>query len=168
MPSLLRAFLNRVIRHGNLEVERSTGQRFAVGDGAGRSLGVRFTDTTAERQLMLNPALVFGELFMDGRLAMMRGSIYDLLELLSRNLETASPTTLARARDRLRVALRPLHQRNDARRARRDVAHHYDLDGRLYQLFLDSGRQYVCGYFEHAGQSLEEAQLAGGIWRPSC
>jgi cyclopropane-fatty-acyl-phospholipid synthase len=160
MPSLLHAFLSRLIRHGSLEVERSTGQRLAVGDGAGRSLAVRFTDKAAERQLMLNPALVFGELFMDGRLVATRGSIYDLLELISRNLETAPPTRLARARDRLRLALRPLHQRNNAWRARRNVAHHYDLDRRLYELFLDSDRQYSCAYFEHPGQSLEEAQLA--------
>jgi cyclopropane-fatty-acyl-phospholipid synthase len=38
--------------------------------------------------------------------------------------------------------------------------HHYDLDGRLYDLILDSDRQYSCAYFEASGQSLDDAQLA--------
>src|SRR5439155_27025236 len=40
------------------------------------------------------------------------------------------------------------------------VAHHYDLSGALYDLFLDRDRQYSCAYFETPGASLEEAQLA--------
>ena len=33
----------------------------------------------------------------------------------------------------------------------RNVAHHYDLDGQLYALFLDADRQYSCAYFETPG-----------------
>jgi cyclopropane-fatty-acyl-phospholipid synthase len=160
MSSLLQAFLKRAIRRGTLEVERSSGARFAVGDGTGRSLAVRFTDKAAERQLMLNPPLVLGELFMDGRMIVTRGGAYDLLELVTRNSAAVPLAGLARVRERLRIALRPLYQHNNARRAKRNVAHHYDLDNRLYDLFLDSDRQYSCAYFEHPGQSLEEAQLA--------
>jgi cyclopropane-fatty-acyl-phospholipid synthase len=97
---------------------------------------------------------------MDGRLAVMPGTIYDLLEVVARNLKGMTPPGLAKVRERLRVALRPMHQRNSARRAKRNVAHHYDLDGRLYDLFLDSDRQYSCAYFEHPGEGLDEAQLA--------
>jgi cyclopropane-fatty-acyl-phospholipid synthase len=109
---------------------------------------------------MLNPALALGELFMDGRLILTRGSAYDLLKLVARNLETMTPPGIAKLREQLRIALRPRHQRNTARRAKRNVAHHYDLDGRLYDPFLDSDRQYSCAYFEHPGHGLEEAQLA--------
>jgi len=55
---------------------------------------------------------------------------------------------------------RRLEQFNPRMRSRRNVAHHYDLDGRLYSLFLDADRQYSCAYFEHPGQSLDDAQLA--------
>ena len=160
MATILHAFLKRVIRHGSLEVEPSSRARFSVGDGAGRSLAVCFADKGAKRQLMFNPALALGELFMDGRLTVTRGSVADLLELVARNVKAMTPPGLGGARDRLRVALRPLHQRNTARRARRNVAHHYDLNGRLYDLFLDADRQYSCAYFQHPGQSLEDAQLA--------
>jgi cyclopropane-fatty-acyl-phospholipid synthase len=53
-----------------------------------------------------------------------------------------------------------LQQFNPRGRARRNVAHHYDLDGRLYSLFLDSDRQYSCAYFETPDQTLDDAQLA--------
>jgi cyclopropane-fatty-acyl-phospholipid synthase len=50
--------------------------------------------------------------------------------------------------------------RNNPWRARRNVAHHYDLDHRLYRLFLDEDFQYSCAYFERPDLTLEEAQLA--------
>jgi len=40
------------------------------------------------------------------------------------------------------------------------VAHHYDLNGRLYSLFLDRDRQYSCAYFPTGTETLEEAQAA--------
>jgi cyclopropane-fatty-acyl-phospholipid synthase len=60
----------------------------------------------------------------------------------------------------VRYLLRRLQQFNPRFRARRNVAHHYDLDGRLYRLFLDGDQQYSCGYFESPDQSLDDAQLA--------
>ena len=53
-----------------------------------------------------------------------------------------------------------LQQFNPRSRSRRNVAHHYDLDGRLYRLFLDADQQYSCAYFEAPDQSLDDAQLA--------
>ena len=46
-----------------------------------------------------------------------------------------------------------------ARRAKRNVAHHYDLSRRLYDLFLDADRQYSCAYYTDPANSLEQAQL---------
>jgi cyclopropane-fatty-acyl-phospholipid synthase len=62
--------------------------------------------------------------------------------------------------DALRLAWRWLKQFNLRGRARRNVAHHYDLDERLYTLFLDSDRQYSCAYFDTPTASLDDAQLA--------
>lgn len=160
MSFLLRTFLSQVVQHGTLEVEAASGSRFTVGDGTGTPLAIRFADRGAARQLVLNPALAFGELFMDGRLVVTQGSIYDVLSLAASNLKLREPHPIAKARTRLRTALRRLQQRNSARRARCNVAHHYDLDGRLYDLFLDPDRQYSCAYFEHPDQNLAEAQLA--------
>src|SRR3546814_11405863 len=51
-----------------------------------------------------------------------------------------------------------LTQLNDAVRSKRNVAHHYDLSDRLYDLFLDADRQYSCAYFADPDNSLEQAQ----------
>jgi cyclopropane-fatty-acyl-phospholipid synthase len=160
MASVLRAFLKRIIQKGTLEVEAADGERFRIGDGEGSLVAIRFANRAAERQLLLNPALAFGELFTDSRIVVTRGSIYDVLELASSNLTVHEPPGIAKALTTLRTALRRIEQRNGERRAKRNVAHHYDFDGRLYDLFLDADRQYSCAYFEQAGQSLDDAQLA--------
>ena len=52
-----------------------------MGDGSGNPVTVEFADHAAERRLLLDPALALGELYMEGRLVVTRGSIYDLLTL---------------------------------------------------------------------------------------
>ncbi|HEX4080771.1 MAG TPA: cyclopropane-fatty-acyl-phospholipid synthase family protein [Rhizomicrobium sp.] len=120
---------------------------------------MRLRDRHALAQLALNPELELGQLYMDGRLTVENGDISDLLDLLMRNLATVRPGgTLALLR-RLRRLTRWLAQHNDSSRARRNVAHHYDLSGQLYELFLDRDRQYSCAYFSAPGETLEEAQI---------
>jgi len=65
-----------------------------------------------------------------------------------------------RLRSAINRVIRPVVQANDSRRARRNVAHHYDLNGRLYSLFLDRDRQYSCAYFPRGDETIDEAQLA--------
>lgn len=160
MSGLLKRFLEQFIVDGALEVTTATGRQFTVGNGTAQSPGVRFADRAAELRLLSDPALALGDLYMDGRLVMTRGSIYDVAALAMRNLMLQPPIRLLRMREHFRMALKRVHQRNSERRSKRNVAHHYDLNGRLYELFLDSDRQYSCAYFEHLGQSLEAAQLA--------
>ncbi len=97
---------------------------------------------------------------MDGRLVVEKGTIYDLLLIATRNLALQPQPLLLKLRSNFHKALRSVHRRNSERRAKRNVAHHYDLDGCLYDLFLDADRQYSCAYFEHPDQNIDEAQLA--------
>ncbi len=62
--------------------------------------------------------------------------------------------------DKARMLSRRVSQHNPVGKAKQNVAHHYDLSGKLYDLFLDVDRQYSCAYFENEKSSLEEAQLA--------
>jgi cyclopropane-fatty-acyl-phospholipid synthase len=87
------------------------------------------------------------------------GRIYELLELLLSNAQHNPVPAWARVLDVVRYLIRRAVQFNPAGRARRNVAHHYDIDGAIYDLFLDSDRQYSCAYFT-PGADLEEAQLA--------
>jgi cyclopropane-fatty-acyl-phospholipid synthase len=160
MSCLVRKFLEQFIVEGAIEVTSAADDRYMIGEASGTAPAIRFADGAAEFRLLSNPALALGELFMEGRVVVTRGSIYDVLALAMRNLALQPSTRLLRMREGLRVALRRFHQRNSEHRSRRNVAHHYDLDGHLYELFLDADRQYSCAYFEHPGQSLDEAQLA--------
>ncbi len=154
------AWLGKLVSAGTLKVETADGAVHSFGDGSGPGLGVKLLDRAAELELLMDPAFALGELYMDGRLIVTRGSLYDVLELGARNLSVLEVLPWVNALDKARVAFRALHQRNDRRRAKANIARHYDLDARLYNLFLDSDRQYSCAYFERPGQSLDDAQRA--------
>ncbi|HXX04144.1 MAG TPA: cyclopropane-fatty-acyl-phospholipid synthase family protein [Xanthobacteraceae bacterium] len=159
MERLLELFLRRYIRRGCLKVTTARGNTYTFGDGSGPPVAVRFTTASAQRAVLFDPELKLGEFYMDGTFVVERGSIADVLAILFRQDSStmpgwAWPTRLAR------YLFRRLQHFNPRTRARRNVAHHYDLDGRLYSLFLDGDQQYSCAYFESADQSLDDAQLA--------
>ncbi|MGO4872951.1 MAG: class I SAM-dependent methyltransferase [Roseiarcus sp.] len=160
MTQFFALFLTKLIRHGHLEVETCDGVVRVFGDRAGPRLAIKIADRAAERELTLNPELALGELYMEGRLELTHGDLYDLLALGASNIGSYAGLSWIAVLNEARVALRRFHQRNDRRHALRNIARHYDLDRRIYGLFLDADRQYSCAYFEHEGQALEEAQLA--------
>ncbi|WP_201831768.1 SAM-dependent methyltransferase [Microvirga zambiensis] len=156
---LLDLAFTRAVKHGSLEVTTAGGRRFTFGDGSEPQVSLRFADAPAQMALCLHPELKLGELYVDGRLVIEQGTILDLLQLLLQDTHgELSELPLKRLR-RIRTWLMRRAE-NDASRSKRNVAHHYDLDGRLYSLFLDSDRQYSCAYFDHPDASLEEAQSA--------
>jgi len=159
MFTLLDIFLRRIVRRGSLTLISADGTARRYGDGSRPAVSVRLADKRLERQLVLDPQLSLGEAYMHGRLEMAEGGIYDFLELFLTNLANEPLPGWTRSLDTARYMLRRLRQFNPTGRARRNVAHHYDIDGAIYDLFLDTDRQYSCGYFTE-GADLEEAQLA--------
>lgn len=160
MEKFLTTILSRLVRRGALTVVTASGREYTLGDGTGEEVRVRFRDSGAERALVLNPELRLGEIFMDGRLVVERGTIYDFLALILRDDGNEKRSLPARILGKLRFFTRSAVSRNNPWRARRNVAHHYDLDHRLYDLFLDPDKQYSCAYFERPDCTLEEAQTA--------
>lgn len=160
MDRLLEIFLKRIVRFGSITFRTASGYEFKTGDGRGTDLTLIFYDQAAQIRLMRNPALTLGELYMDGELGIEGGDVYDLLVCALRNADTMEMSSILRLADRMRYLMRGIKQYNTARNSRQNVAHHYDLDGRLYSLFLDPDMQYSCAYFEQPGDSLEKAQLA--------
>ena len=160
MDKLLSLALSRAVKRGNLEVRTANGRTLTFGDGTGPLSAIRFTDSKAQLTLLRDPDMQLGELFMDGRIVVEKGTIYDFIFLVLQDSRSQRPPMLVRAIERVRFATRRLRQRNVAAASKRNVAHHYDLDSRLYRLFLDPDMQYSCAYFEQPDQSLEAAQLA--------
>lgn len=82
-------------------------------------------------------------------------------------LAAANAPKLDRARARIAPLFAParlaaaLAGRGATRsRRRRDVQAHYDLGDELFERMLDPTLSYSCAYFEDAGMTLEQAQLA--------
>lgn len=158
MDGVFRLLLSRFIRRGTIIFTTSGGTTFTCGDGTGAPVHARLTSPLAQRRLLLDPELALGEIYMDGGLVMQHGSIADLLAIAMDQPDWTP--RWAKLHGLVRYWIRTLHQFNPRSRSRNNVAHHYDLDGRLYALFLDSDKQYSCGYFETPDTSLDDAQLA--------
>jgi cyclopropane-fatty-acyl-phospholipid synthase len=158
MDRLLRYFLNQFIRRGAMTFTTASGAKFSCGDGTGEPVSVRFMTTEAERRILLDPELGLGEVYMDGTFVVENGSIADVLAILLDQPEMLP--RWAKLQWWLRYLVRHAQQFNPRGRSKDNVAHHYDLDGRLYSLFLDADKQYSCGYFETPEATLDDAQLA--------
>jgi cyclopropane-fatty-acyl-phospholipid synthase len=158
MDRLLRYFLGQFLRRGTMTFKAASGDSFTCGDGTGRPASVRFVNAATEWRILLNPELYLGEAYTNGTFVVEDGSIADALAILLDQPEMVP--RWARLQWWLRYLIRRYKQFNPRDRSRHNVAHHYDLDGRLYSLFLDADKQYSCAYFETPDATLDDAQLA--------
>ncbi len=160
--ALIDHFLARTVKRGQLVLTHADGRivTFGTPDPAFPTVAIRFAHPGVAGRIVRHPALGAAEAFMDGDLTIDRGDIRDLVELLTANTPWGRggglrPSLAIRLLDGVRHRADRI---NMARRAKRNVAHHYDLSDRLYALFLDDDLQYSCGYFTDWTNSLEQAQ----------
>ncbi len=156
---LLDSLLRVLVREGELVVRDHRGRVRRYGSG-GTPVVLRLCDAGIERRLGMQFELALGEGYMEDRIRIEEGSLYDLLALLAANYARLRRRPLGRAMRAFEMFGRRWHQFNPPTRARRNVAHHYDLSNRFYRLFLDADMQYSCAYFQRPEMSLEEAQQA--------
>ncbi|HVR68045.1 MAG TPA: cyclopropane-fatty-acyl-phospholipid synthase family protein [Verrucomicrobiae bacterium] len=149
------AAFRSIIKLGSLKIIDSRGRTHVLGDGSAPSCAIRLGDRWLDHSIAFNPGLYVGEAFMDGRLTMAEGSLYDFLDLAARNIANldGNPWYSLISRTAKRIG-----QYNPVGRAKKNVAHHYDLSDQLYDLFLDKDRQYSCAYFLDPRDSIEAAQ----------
>jgi cyclopropane-fatty-acyl-phospholipid synthase len=157
---LLAAVLSRVLGEGQLTVIDATGRSHQIrGARKGPAVTIRVHTWWTGVRLALRPRLAFGEAYMDGLLTVENGDVYDLLDLLGRNMAALETSPMVRWSYAWTRVMRAFEQYNPIGRAQRNVAHHYDLNGQLYDFFLDRDRQYSCAYFKTGDESLEQAQV---------
>ncbi|HVJ53240.1 MAG TPA: cyclopropane-fatty-acyl-phospholipid synthase family protein [Aliidongia sp.] len=155
---IISALFSRLIQTGELTIIDPSGTHLRFGPGGEPKVTIRIHDKGYAWGLLLNPSLWVGEAYMDGRLTIEQGTLYEFLHICTYQPEGISEPALQIARRMLIWPLRYLRQFNPIGRSRANVAHHYDLSGRLYDLFLDADRQYSCAYFADGTESLEQAQ----------
>ena len=155
---LFRPLLRFAIRKGTLTVIDSRGRRHVFGDGTAPRAGIRLHNRWTELKIILNPPVYVGEAYMDGHLSLVDCTLEDFLRLGAINYGNLEDYWLVRLVFLLSRQARWVKQHNPIGKAQRNVAHHYDLSERLYELFLDRDRQYSCAYFEAPDRSLDQAQ----------
>ena len=159
MQQILDGLIRRFIAVGRLSIRYPNGQVSVFAGRPGPEVGFAVTTWATVRRMVTNPSLAFGEGYMDGTIIPVGCTIYDALDLLMTNMGTGQQPVMA-LHDAVSVVLKRWAQFNPARRAQRNVAHHYDLNGQLYDLLLDADRQYSCAYFPTGAETLDEAQAA--------
>jgi cyclopropane-fatty-acyl-phospholipid synthase len=162
---LLDAALKRLIKHGTLTLTEANGRVHVYGTPTPGwpDVGLVLHDKGVPLAIARNPSLGLAETYMDCRVDVTGGDLMDFIGFVRRNNpwntggNIDNPGFLMRAR----LALIGRIDRINARAAsRRNVAHHYDIDDRLYDLFLDPNRQYSCAYWADGITTLEQAQIA--------
>ncbi|MHB9111309.1 MAG: cyclopropane fatty acyl phospholipid synthase [Thermoleophilia bacterium] len=130
-----------------------------IAEAAGLSLNgqnpwdIQVHDDRWYERVFRDKSLGLGESYMDGW-----WDCGQLDEMICRILGGGATNELSvNLQDAIRVLPGVLFNLQSSARARMVAEHHYDLDNDLFHSFLDSYRQYSCGYFEGT-DDLDQAQ----------
>ena len=155
----LVSFLNNLFKKGGFVLIDANSKKYIIGSpDKSKPLTVKLLNKNLHYKLLINPDLYFGEAYTDGSLVIENGSISEFLELAFQNIGRGEINSFGYILKKIKGTFRYLTNFNFAKRSKENVAHHYDISDNLYELFLDSKRQYSCGYFKNDDDTLETAQ----------
>ncbi|MFC4351657.1 class I SAM-dependent methyltransferase [Fodinicurvata halophila] len=154
---LFKSMLAKMVHHGTIRLVDAEGKTETCGTGEEPSCTIRLHRKSLEWSLALNPALRVPEAYMEGTLTVDE-DLRHVLHIIFSNYGSLESQALFQATNQFLRQTRRLKQFNPVGKAQKNVAHHYDLSGELYDYFLDSDRQYSCAYFTDPDNSLEQAQ----------
>ncbi len=160
MRGLLDRILRNLILTGRLTVRFPDGRLASYGPDSAPVAGVSIATWRTVRGLLANPSFAFGQAYVARELEPLDCSLQELLDLLFLNVKAGGRHPGLALRRALARGLRGFTQHIPLNRARDNSRHHYDLNGRLYSLFLDRDKQYSCAYFARGDETLEQAQAA--------
>lgn len=158
--NILHRMLEQLVQDGELQVNYPSGRVGRYGCQGDLSANVRLASDAIVRRLCVSPVMGLGEGYMNGDVDVSDQDLLGFLSLLSRNRMKGQMPRWYRTGMAVKTGLRSWLQRNDPRKSKSNVAHHYDISDDLYRLFLDEDMQYSCAYFTDPAMSLEAAQTA--------
>lgn len=140
------------IAGGRLLVETDEGGTVAFGSGA--EVRMRLHSSRLLARLATRGSVGLGESFVAGE-----WDAPDLAEVIGLLLGNAEAARQRHPRLHRLMTARPRRARhNGLRRARRNIAYHYDLGNELFSRMLDASMTYSCAVFDEPGEPLERAQ----------
>jgi len=155
----LVSFLNNLIQYDGFELVDANSKKYVIGNPIReKPIVLKLLDQKLMQKLLINPDLYFGEAYMNGSLVIENGTITEFLDLAFRNIGRGDINFYGTVIKKIKGTFRYLTNFNKILKSKENVAHHYDISEKLYDLFLDKNRQYSCAYFKNDNDTLEEAQ----------
>ena len=155
----LVSFLNNLFKDDGFELIDSNSKKYVIGNPIKeKPIVIKLLDQKLMQKLLINPDLYFGEAYMDGSLVIENGTLTEFLELAFKNIGRGNINSYGAIIKKIRGTFGYLTNLNKIIKSKENVAHHYDISEKLYDLFLDENRQYSCAYFKNDNDTLEQAQ----------
>ena len=155
----LVSFLNNLFKDDGFELIDSNSKKYVIGSpNKKKPIVIKLLDKRLMQKLLINPDLYFGEAYMDGSLVIENGTLTEFLELAFKNIGRGNINSYGAIIKKIRGTISYLTNINKIIKSKENVAHHYDISEKLYDLFLDENRQYSCAYFKNDDDTLEQAQ----------
>ena len=152
-------FLNNLFKYDGFVLIDSNSKKFVIGKPIKENpITLKLFDKSLNYKLLYNPDLYFGEAYTNGSLRIENGTLTEFLEIALRNIGRNDINIYGKILNKLKGSYRYLTNFNKGLISKKNVSHHYDISEKLYDLFLDSNRQYSCAYFKNENDSLEKAQ----------
>ena len=152
-------FLRKLIKEDGFEFVDANSKSYTIGKPKKEHpIKIKILDKTLHWKLLINPDLYLGEGYMNGSIVIENGTLTDFLEIALKNVGRQPTNTMTNILGRFRRVYRYITNFNLIGKSKENVAHHYDISEKFYDLFLDEKRQYSCAYFKNEDNTLEEAQ----------
>tara|TARA_B100001540_G_scaffold295135_1_gene295663 strand:- start:23 stop:1210 length:1188 start_codon:yes stop_codon:yes gene_type:complete len=152
-------FLNNLFKNDGFVLIDSNSRKYIIGKPIKEDpIIIKLLDKNLRYKLLLYPDLYFGEAYMNGSLKIENGTLSEFLEIALKNIGRNDINFYGKILNKFKGTYRHLTNSNKGIKSKTNVSHHYDISEKLYDLFLDSSRQYSCAYFKNENETLEEAQ----------
>ena len=152
-------FLKKLIKDDGFELVDANSKSYIIGKPIkANPIKLKILDKTLHWKLLINPDLYLGEGYMNGSIVIENGTLTDFLDIALKNVGRQPTNAMTNLLGRFRRVYRYITNFNLIGKSKENVAHHYDISEKFYDLFLDEKRQYSCAYFKSEDNTLEEAQ----------
>ena len=155
----ISTFYNKLIKEDGFIIVDANNDKYVIGKPEKENpITIRLLDKKLNFKLIFSPALYFGEAYTSGSIKIENGTLTEFLNIIFKNVGRREITNFDYIINKIRGTYRFLTNFNFILKSKKNVAHHYDISEKLYDLFLDEKRQYSCAYFKNDNDSLETAQ----------
>ena len=155
----LTRFLENLIKEDGFVLIDANAKEYIIGKPKKiNPIKIRLLDKSLHYKLLFLPDLYFGEAYANGSLVIENGTLTEFLDIAMKNIGRSEINSFSKIIKKIKGTYRYFTNFNLAYKSKKNVAHHYDISEKLYDLFLDKNRQYSCAYFKKETDSLETAQ----------